>query len=228
MKKLLLVIVIASFGLGATAQTQFGIKFGLNQTKLRPFLDSTNDKADRKKNYDDYTSSLMGYNFGIAYNSGSDKAFRFQAELALSQRGVVYLNSDGEKVRADRYTYVDFKPLFNIGGGGDNWRAYFQFGPSVNFWLSKKSYDKDGKFIEGSDKWGTHREEEGSGYFDVRAELGVLVGAGFKYKLGPGWLLVNPRYEWGITPATIYDLGNDGFSEVNRTFSINLGYLYEF
>jgi hypothetical protein len=40
--------------------------------------------------------------------------------------------------------------------------------------------------------------------------------------------LINPRYEWGITPATIYDLGNDGFSEVNRTFSVNLGYLYEF
>jgi len=228
MKKLLLLIVVASLGYGVSAQSQFGLKFGLNQSRLRPVFDSTNDKADRKANYDDFTDNLMGLNFGIVYNSAGDKAFRFQAELAFSQKGIANVDNTGKKMSASRYTYIDFKPLFNIGGGGDSWRAYFQFGPSINFWALKKSYDKDGKFIDGSDEWDTDSDEEGSGSFDVRGEVSVLVGVGFKYKLGPGWVLVNPRYEWGITPTTIIDLGNDGYSEANRTFSFNMGYLFEF
>ena len=228
MKKLLLIVVISTLWLGASAQTQFGIKFGLNKSKLSPVFDSTNDKSDRKDYYNKHIKSNNGFNFGLVYTSENDKAFTFQAELAFSQKGALKSDKDGKTVGGIRYNYIDFKPLFNVGAGGDSWKLYFQFGPSVNFWLSKKMYDKDGKLVDGSEKWNTDNDEEGAGAFDVRGELGLIAGAGFKYKLGPGWILVNPRYEWGISPTTIYDLGNDGFSEVNRTLSVNMGYLFEF
>jgi hypothetical protein len=117
--------------------------------------------------------------------------------------------------------------MFNIGGGNDTWRAYAHFGPSINIWMSKKTMDKDGKFIDGSDEWENASEDE-NGSTDIRLDIGFVLGAGFKYKLGPGWALINPRYEMGFIPSTIVDLGSDGYGEVNRTFSINLGYLYEF
>ena len=230
MKKLLTIGLLIALTFGAYAQKQLGLKFGYNSSKVTTAynnIDNETQKQSIEDLYDDYSSSLGGMNIGLAFNSGGE-LFSFQLEVAYSQRGVRMLDADKNKSGYRRLNYIDTKPLFHVGYGTDTWKAYAQFGPSLNFWMSKKSYDKDDKFIDESDKWKTETDESKNGSLDWRGELGIVLGAGFKYKVGPGWALINPRYEWGITPKTTHDMGSKGFAEVNRTFSINLGYLYEF
>ena len=224
MKKLLLLVAIATISFGSFAQNQFGLKLGYNSSKITTAWASDKDLEDGLDDMYEDVGSLGGMYVGLVFTKTSDGFFSFQQELAFSQRGVKNTDTDAYY----RYNYIDIKPLFNFGGGADNWRAYVQVGPSINFWLSKAMYDKDGKYVDDSDEWLEDSDDEGMGALDIRAELGFVLGAGFKYQLGPGWVLVNPRYEWGISPKTIVDLGGEGFSEVNRTFTFNVGYLYEF
>ena len=227
MKKLLLLVAIASISLGSFAQKQFGLKVGLNLAKISTVYNTDDDAKDYLDKAEDYRAYTSGLNIGVAFNTGGEN-FSFQPELAYSQRGYDILDMDKKAAGYARYNYIDIKPLFNWGGGNDVWKAYAQFGPSINFWLSKKTYDKDGDIIDKSDEWAEDNDEDGAGRLDIRGELGFVLGAGFKYKVGPGWALVNPRYEWGLSPMTIVDTGSKGYAIVNRTFSINVGYLYEF
>ena len=224
MKKLLLLITVSAISFGSFAQTQLGIKVGYNSSKITSsFITDKNLEEAINKTYNDFRS-LGGLYVGLVYTKNKDGFFSFQQEIAFSQKGVKSRTTDAYY----RYNYIDVKPLFNIGGGGEKWKIYMQLGPSINVWLSKALYNKDGKFIDKSDEWAEENDDNGVGVFDVRAELGLVLGGGFKYKLGPGWILFNPRYEWGVSPKTIVDLGSEGYMEVNRTFSLNTGYLYQF
>ncbi len=227
MKKVFLTLAIASLAFGSFAQTQLGLKMGYNSSKVTTafITDEANKEWIQKTN--DYVGNTTGFNIGLVYTSTTDKVFSFQQELSFSQRGSSNLDADKNVVGNTRMNYIDIKPLFNFGGGSDNWRAYAQVGPSVNIWMSKASYDKDGTFVDKSDEWQSATADE-DGENDIRVELGFVAGLGFKYKVGPGWLLFNPRYEWGLTPTTIVDTGSKGYAIVNRTLSINAGYLYEF
>ena len=231
MKKLLLTMFVASITFGAFAQFQMGLKGGLNISSVTPgyFTSGYDDNAEQtvRDFYNDYTSSKMGMNIALVLNTGG-KVFSFQPEFAYSQRGYSMLDIDKKYAGKFNMNYFDIKPMFNIGGGGDNWKVYAHFGPSINIWLSRAEFDKDGKYIANSDEWGTDSDEAGSGEYDFRLDLGLVLGIGAKYKVGPGWILFNPRYEWGILPSVILDLGSDGYSLLNRTLSINVGYLYEF
>jgi len=227
MKKLLLLGVIAIFSFNAFSQTQLGLKFGYNSSKITTAYITDENKDFIQDFYKDYTASQSGFNIGFVYTNTTDGVFSFQQEIVFSQRGYEDLDLDKGHAGYSRFNYIDIKPLFNFGGGSDNWRVYAQVGPSVNIWMSKKSYDKDDKFIEKSDEWDSATADE-DGANDIRVSLGLVLGGGFKYKLGPGWALINPRYELGFTPVTIVDTGSKGYAIVNRTFSINLGYLYEF
>lgn len=230
MKKFLLLVAVATITLSSYAQFSMGVKFGLNMNTIKPAYFTTESSVTEsiKDGYADNVAPLAGMNFGFVMNTGG-KVFSFQPELAFSQRGAKSLDGNGDLLFKTRHNYFDIKPLFNVGGGNDTWRAYAHFGPSINIWLSKKMYDKDGKFVDGSDEWEDGTEGAfGQSTTDIRVDIGFVLGAGFKYKLGPGWALINPRYEIGIIPQTIHDLGSDGYADVNRTFSINLGYLYEF
>jgi hypothetical protein len=230
MKKLLLLVAIATLGLSASAQFSMGLKFGANINTVKPayFTTTSAVKDNIVEGYDDFTAPLTGMNVAFVMNTGG-KIFSFQPEFAFSQRGAKAVDANGDLVAKFKANYFDLKPMFNIGGGTDTWRVYSHFGPTINVWLSKKATDKDGEFIKGSDEWATGEEDlMGASETDIRLDVGFVFGAGFKYKLGPGWALINPRYEMGFVPQTIQDLGNDGYGEVNRTFSINFGYLYEF
>ncbi len=228
MKKVFLTLAIASIAFGSFAQTQLGLKLGYNSSKITTAFITDNDNKDMIQDvYKDFIGSTTGFNIGLVYTSTTDKVFSFQQELSFSQRGFEILDADKKSVGNTRMNYIDIKPLFNFGGGADNWRAYAQVGPSVNIWMSKASYDEDGTFEDKSDEWQNATADE-DGENDIRVELGFVAGIGFKYKVGPGWLLFNPRYEWGLTPTTIVDTGSKGYAIVNRTLSINAGYLYEF
>ncbi len=222
MKKTLLVIAITALSFSAFAQFQIGLKGGLNLTKLKgAYAMGTFGEAAK-----DETNKLYemksGLGYGVVMSMGND-GFRFQPEFMYMQRGA---NIKDSKMEA-RTNYFDTKLLFNVGGGNEAFKIYGQFGPSFNFWLSKGLYD-NGDLVPGSDEW-----NKDSGILvkvsDVRFDISVLVGIEGRLKMGPGWLLLNPRYELGLLPQTIFEMGDDdGYGIVNRDISINLGYLFEF
>ena len=250
MKKVLLTIIVAAISLGGFAQFQMGLKGGLNISKTKIAYDSRENADDYADIYDEFNDSKAGLNIGLVLNMGEDEGIAsFQPEFMFSQRGGTTYDSKiedfnlvrGEESGKYKANYFDIKLLTNMGGGGDNWKVYGQFGPSLNIWLSKWEYDTDGNLkstwyyeegelpvYETSDTWHNQKDADKNGEYDLRIDLGLVVGVGFKYKLGPGWLLVNPRYEFGIAPTTINDTGSNGYSLVNRTLSFNLGYLYQF
>jgi hypothetical protein len=240
MKKVLLTIIVAAISLGGFAQVQLGLKGGLNISKTKVAYDTQDSKDgpfDSGDWHDEFNDSKAGINIGLVLNMGEDEGIAsFQPELMFSQRGGTTYKSKiedftlvrGEESGKVKMNYFDIKLLTNMGGGGDNWKVYAQFGPSLNIWLSKGKYDTDGDLIKDSDEWNYEKDADANGEYDVRLDLGLVIGVGFKYKLGPGWLLLNPRYEFGIAPTTINDTGSNGYSLVNRTLSFNLGYLYQF
>ena len=226
MKKTLIIAIAIAMSINAFSQTSLGLKFGLNSNSFWAVGTQDKGKAAADIANPNY-GNLIGFNFGLAFNSEMGDVGHFQMEISYSQKG----NAAKHSKAFDRYTYIDFKPLFNLGGGGDKWRIYAQIGPSFNFWLSKASYDPIwGKFIPGSDKFLSATEDENA-INNIRADFGVVLGFGFKYKVGPGWILLNPRYELGLAPHTIIDLGGSddgGVGVMNRGMSLNMGYLFEF
>lgn len=136
--------------------------------------------------------------------------------------------------------FLDVKFMFNFGYGGENWRAFAQLGPSVNVMLNRKRVDAAGNTVimsdENFDKNGTYYktgelripDETQDFVYDVPVVIGVTLGLGGKYKAGPGWIMFNPRYEWGFTPTNVYDTGSNGYAKFEKGMSFNLGYLFEF
>jgi len=226
MKKTLIITIALFLSIGAFSQTSFGLKFGLNSSTFWA-VGTKNLGEPMAKTLNGTYGNLTGFNVGLVFNNRMGDVGGFQMELLYSQKG----NSAKSGKAFDRYTYIDFKPLFNLGGGGDEWKLYAQIGPSLNFWLSKASYDPIyGKFIDGSDKFLSATEDENA-INNIRIDFGIVLGVGFKYKLGPGWILLNPRYEMGFVPHTIIDLGGSddgGVGVMNKGMSITTGYLFEF
>ena len=226
MKKTLILIFTIALGVNTFAQTSLGLKFGLNSNTYWAVGNKSLGEPAADVANSTY-GNLIGYNAGLAFNTKMGDVGSFQLELLYSQKG----NSAKSTKAFNRATYIDLKPLFNLGGGGDKWRVFAQIGPSINFWLSKADYDPVfGKFIPGSDKFLSATEDE-DGTNNIRVDFGVVLGFGFKYKVGPGWILLNPRYELDLVPHTIVDLGGSdqgGYGIMNKGMSITTGYLFEF
>ena len=251
MKKLLFTLAIASFTFGSFAQTQIGLKLGWVSSKATSMYVKKEAKTEEAAaSFKNNVAPTTGYNVGLAMSFGED-IFTFQPEVLFAKRGYMlndqpYTDSDnlGALIASDiagkheniKYTntYVDLKLMFNFGAGDDDtWRVFAQIGPSLNFWLSRDAdyvswdnYDGDGNYLASNEFRASSEKQDG--YTDIRLELGVVLGMGFKYKLGPGWILINPRYEWGVSPMTIVDTGSDGYARASRALSVNTGYLFEF
>ncbi len=228
MKKILLLITVITLSFNAFSQFQIGLKGGLNLTTLKAAY-STGGLADKvQESWNNNIQSKSGLGLGFVMSVGGS-VFRFQPEFVYMQRGTGIKGSSSEF----KTNYFDTKLLFNIGGGGERWKIYSQFGPSFNFWLSKGVYDKNGKLVPGTDKWEDGTETtlpngETASTRDIRFDIGFVLGLEGRIKVGPGWILINPRYEFGVIPQTINDLGADVYSRVNRDISLNTGYLFEF
>jgi len=226
MRKILLLIVNTAF-----SQFQIGPKFGMNFSKNK--AKSTGDIS--KILTDDFNKNVRtktGINVGLMFNFGGDHVFNFQPEFMYVSKGFRTVDNNGNISYTQKNNYLDINWLFNLGKTVNNkWRVYGIFGPTTDIWLSKASYDKDGKFEDGSDNFKFDEVDDNISYTDIRFDIGFVLGAGFKYKLGPGWLIFSPRYKWGFIPqASAQFLTNesDYLYLKNKGFYLDFGYAFQF
>jgi len=225
MRKVLLILMSAFIVSTAFSQFQIGPKFGLNFSKQKYHEYGTSNGLITVDDINNNIRTKSGIGFGLMMNIGGDHVFNFQPEFTYIMRGSNRVDNDGNNLNTRKNNYLDIDFLFNLGKTvNGKWRIYGILGPSIDIWLSKGIYDKDNKFIDDSDKF----YNDGTAV-DVRIDFAFVLGAGFKYKLGPGWLTFSPRYKVGVIPQTIYDNGGDSSVGItNKGFYLDFGYAFQF
>lgn len=221
MKKVLLILAAAFIVSSAYSQFQVGPKFGMNFSK-QAYHNYGSDVEQSE--IDDVNADFrrkMGFGFGVMMNIGGDHIFNFQPEFMYINRGTGF--EDGSY---SSNKYIDVNLLFNLGKTtGSTWRAYGIIGPSFDYWLSKKSYDVDGGYISGSDKF--YNNELGM-VTDIRLDVSFVLGAGFKYRLGPGWITFSPRYQFGAIPQVVFEGSTGSIGATNNGFYLDFAYAFQF
>jgi len=232
MKKGLIILAIAMFSTSAFSQFQIGPKFGMNFSKQKGHTTGSVSEL-LYGDFNDNVRSKMGTQFGFMMNMGGDHVFNFQPEFMYVNRGYKYVDSDGNLLYTQKNNYLDIDLLFNLGKTTNStWRVYGILGPAIDVWLSQGAYDKDGEFIAHSDEFSFDDGNNSVVYTDVRVDVSFVFGAGFKYRLGPGWLIFSPRYKWGFVPQHskqyLNSSDNDFFYLTNKGFYLDFGYAFQF
>jgi hypothetical protein len=170
MRKTLVVLAFAviTFSLPAAAQVAFGLKAGLNLTKL--------DVKDPQVSYD----SRTGYHAGVFLRGKFDK-IAVQPELLLfTQNGDLESSIFG--TARDKFTYLSIPVMlkfYPIAG------ANIQVGPQFGFLLDgEREYDSF--FASGS--------KDITDYYK-NSDVSVSVGAGYDFGFGLG---LDVRYNIGV------------------------------
>ncbi|MBT3208262.1 MAG: PorT family protein [Bacteroidetes bacterium] len=217
MKKLLTFIIVLFVANSMVAQISVGPRLGVNIAS-HTYI---SDDKDIQKDFNDLSGSIVGASFGGVLNIKKDKSKEFQLELLMVQKGESFEIFD-EKYKF-RTSYLNLKPMWNWGGGDrrGNWFAYGQFGPYVGFWMGAKDVESGTKY-EFEDIDTEYKELR-----HIRFDVGISIGAGFKYKVGPGYIDFNPRFSHGFAPQIIDDMKSYWTANLNRNFSLNFGYLIE-
>jgi len=233
MKKTLLIFAIAFAVNTAFSQFQVGPKFGMNFSKQKSHSTGETTADFNTEFFNDGVRNKMGYNFGLMMNMGGDHVFNFQPEFMYVMRGYNFSYTLlGTTInQTQKNNYLDINLLFNLGKTTETWRAYAILGPAFDFWLSKSTYDSDGTFIKDSDKF-SFNDNSGSTVIntDVRMDFAFVLGVGFKYRLGPGWITFSPRYKLGFVPQTLEDYGSVGgvSYRTNKGIYVDFGYAFQF
>jgi hypothetical protein len=194
MKKHLIIVCMVVFGLflGQNAFAEFGLKAGLN------FSTVSDTDGDSK----------TGLIFGAFYSYELNDSFSIQPELLYIQNG----NKAEEggitfKTKLD-YLVIPVLAKFKFQGS-ETVKPYVLAGPYLGLKMSAKlSAEGDG----------------GSADTDLDGAkgttFGVTFGAGIGVKMGDGNILVEARYNLGL--SNIYDA--DYLDCKNRSFSLMVGY----
>jgi hypothetical protein len=227
--KILMVVVLATFGFNSFAQT-FGVQAGLNMANLA--IKSGGDKVtDGKK-------MLLGFNAGVTAEFDISDVFAFQTGLILNQKGFKLENSYTEQgVSVDTKTKMSVMVLdiplnakYKMDLGGNT--LYFAAGPYIGIGLSGKakveasaagfSQETEDDIKFGSEE-GSYNDQTGEyteGDDMKRLDFGINVGAGLEF----GAFGVGVQYGLGL--ANLVPGGDSDNSMKNRLLSIGLSYKF--
>ncbi len=146
----------------------------------------------------------LGINFPIT----SDNFFSIQPELLYVQQGFRATAGDY------KVNYVNVPLLLKVNFGMENVPIYVNAGPAFGYALSGSGTDGDNAFS----------------LDDVnRLDIGLQFGGGVGFGVGPGSLLLDARYGFGLT--NLYNLEGAPDSEnksKNNVFQFTLGYAIPF
>jgi len=182
MRRLTSVILgaILSLALASTAQAQLalGIRAGYNSSKISVTEDGTT--------VDEGLTSLGGFHAGADLAIGFSPMFGVQVGAAYSQKGAAFEGVDA-KIAVD---YVDVPVLLvvSVPTSGNITPRLFA-GGVASFKMSCKLKAAGESIDCGDEDIGTLK----SSYF------AALFGAGIKFGVGPGGLLLDVGYQLGLT-----------------------------
>ncbi len=205
MKKLLLIAVIAIFGvIGVQAQEmQFGAKAGVN------IANGAGDVED--------ADSKIGLHIGAFAEFMFSEKFAFQPELLYSMQGYKYEESEtfnGETFTAEDKVKLDYINIPLIFKYYVTEGLAIEAGPQVGFLVSAKSdYEASG---------GGQSESAEIDIKDGYKSLDYGINGGLSYTLDMG-VMFGARYYYGL--ADIDDTSDD-FDEKNSVIQISVGYKF--
>ena len=216
MRKLMtkLFFVLALLGVAAVAadaQT-IGVKLGPTFSKL-----NIEDAPDSDDGGPETLTSFGGGGF-IRFGLGG---LNLQAELLALTKGASQSVEDpdfGEATFKLKLNYIEIPitAMFPVGPG------YVFAGPSVAFEVScEVQFESDDIDVEGDDCDEGLEEDEMD---RASTDFSLHGGAGFEFAAGPGRILLEGRYIWGLTDLNESDDPDSfGFSK-NRTWAFFVGY----
>lgn len=139
------------------------------------------------------------------------KGLGVQPELGITYNQIGVKNDDFDLNATASYVALDIPVLvtydFNIN---DNFAITPEFGPKLSVPFGKLSYGGDMDSLDDSD-------------LDTKVLFSLVFGAAVSYKVGPGAIVGDIRYDLGLTKLTI-DTEGDGDFGTPRALLFSVGY----
>jgi hypothetical protein len=206
MKKFLFVFVMLGMVAAPAAAQTIGFKVGPTFSKL-----STDEVAGEPE-----AETLTSFGGGGFIRFGF-AGLALQAEVLALTKGAKTTIDDGVGGTLDaklKFNYVEIPvtAMFSLGSG-----PYLFAGPSVSFETGcEAELEGDDGSIEGD----CDAEEE---FPRKKTEVSLHGGAGFQFPLGPGQLLIEGRYIYGLTNLADDDTDPDAEFK-HRTWAVMAGF----
>lgn len=192
-----------------------GIGLGLSSQSNWDYRSSGSDSKKR--------SQMPGLIIDVSAKYKFSKLLGVQAGLQYVQKGEIMkiTGSTGSETKVKTcINYLTLPILVNISHSFGKIVVYGEAGPYFGLGLSAKSV------LTGSAE-GKDKIEFGKGQYR-RFDMGLCIGAGVGYPLGPGQVLLDLRYDIGFIDvnSTLDEYkGSNYKSTCNRTFGISVGYM---
>ena len=237
MKKISLIVLLLSLSYTIFSQElTLGPRFGLNMGSITNYSGLINE---------DYVMNgqLLSIHFGAVAELSFSNNFSIQTELLFSQKGhKLLLIGDSTDFSIDgfqsvRLNYFEIPVLARYSFGGSDVGFFINAGPYWGSFINAKEKIKYDKYLGENvqtvndkfsinDIYGWNNDEV---VFNTK-DLGLIIGAGFKYNTGPGNFIIDFRYN-----ISYRDLNNwldetnmpENYKEYRaRVFSISFAYLF--
>lgn len=222
MKKVFLTLAAAAaFTFSAKAQVSFIPKAGITLTNV----------AFPKEQEEEGQKSTTGLLFGAGFNLplSEDGFFSLQPELLYIQKGIGYNQTETNGgIEANvkgkiRVNYFELPVLAKISFGGESVKGYVNAGPSLGYALSRKmkgTASVQGQSQDFDEKMDFDSED------DNRLDLGLQFGGGVSFQAGPGSIVLDLRYGYGLSNMAKTPEGEDksDYKSQNRAIAISVGY----
>ena len=154
-------------------------------------MDFTNN-ADYKFTEINYSQGFIG---GVVVQFLGEKHAGVQFELNYSQRGWVETDTIGDNnIRyKNKMDYLELPILTHVNIGGGNFRGLFNLGPYLAYALNRSTTITDKNTGQSETNDYTFNKD-----LDNRLDFGLLLGAGFEYRLKKSKISVEARYTIGL------------------------------
>ena len=209
---LLLVLLLS---LDATSQVRIGVRAGFNNTSIDYLedLESIGGLTD-----------IPGFQVSGVFEFNLGGAFAIQPELGFMRQGLDFTNPlDSANIYNFHTLFLDYFQVPLIGKasfGKGNIKPYLNFGPSIGYLI---------KAVDVEDLGGTNQEKELDldDWEDVlnRLDLSLNIGGGLAFKIGPGNLLVDIRYDLPLNDFIDGVESQDFEALQGRDYNVSLAYL---
>ncbi len=183
-----------SFGLVSQAQVSIIPKVGAS---LGNYAYSEDDDDD------DDTKYNTGLTLGAGFNFALGETFSIQPELLYIQKGSK--EEFGDATLRNRLNFLEIPVLGKVSFGSETVRAYVNAGPSLGYALGGRmtAQNEDGETEFVKVRFGDEKSTDDVFYMPTkyfnRIDLGLQLGAGVGFQVGPGSLLLDARYGLGMS-----------------------------
>lgn len=215
----LFVFIFSSIVLSTDAQTTLGLRLGVsfNSISNSNFYDS----GDKK--------TKTGLAISVPLSFSLSEKISLQPEFTFIQKGAKVTDSgNGWEAKATfSESFIEIPVLIKYQKIEDGTGFYFGGGPSFGYWMSGKITEvyEDDAFGKDTETYEVDFNEDREDEYQ-RLEIGMYLGGGYMYSIGPGSIMADIRYGIDFNDFLKSDDNqpNDYEPTKNRSFIISLGY----